>query len=274
MNLFTSNPVKVRAVYSTVKVRRRILFIVQSIGGCMKSFFKRALRTLFVLTAISAVLCTVISCEQPKSSSTAVYQNDSAVWKAIIQQHFSSLDGNVYKSTYGDWVKFFIVDGELKMFKGSCSYDNSSKATYKISAEEAKAKTFDQLCNEDTDGHFGTYVALEISDATPNNGKMLLLKSGQHLNYSDGNCYENSSVKGNVQHKDCFIPTYISISGNTIIWLEYYSTAVYNEGAAGTACFANYSTALNYLPYSKGSWYITEYSKNASSNLQYWTLVE
>ena len=119
-----------------------------------------------------------------------------------------------------------------------------------------------------------TYVALEISDATPNNGKMLLLKSGQHSNYFDGYCYENSSVKGNEQHKDCFIPTYISISGNTIIWLEYNSEAVHNEGAAGTSCFANYSTALNYLPYSKGSWFITEYSKNASSNLQYWTLVE
>ena len=238
----------------------------------MKSFFKRALRTLFILTAISAVLCTVISCELPKSSSTAVYQNDSAVWKAIIQQHFSSLDGNVYKSTYGDWVKFFIEDGELKMFKGSGTYGESFNAT--ISAEDARTKTFTELCSEDKDGHFGTYVALEISDATPNNGKMLLLKSGQHSNYFDGYCYENSSVKGNEQHKDCFIPTYISISGNTIIWLEYNSEAVHNEGAAGTACFANYSTALNYLPYSKGSWFITEYSKNASSNLQYWTLVE
>lgn len=274
MNLFTSNPVKVRAVYSTVKVRRGILFIVQSIGGCMKSFFKRALRTLFILTAISAVLCTVISCEQPGSSSAVLYQNTNLIWKNVIKENFSALDGNVYKASYGDWVKFFIEDGELKMFKGSCTYDSNYNATYTISAEGAKTKTFTQLCKEDPDGHFGTYVALEISDATPNNGKMLLLKSGQHLNYSDGNCYENSSVKGNVQHKDCFIPTYISISGNTIIWLEYYSTAVYNEGAAETACFANYSTALNYLPYSKGSWSITEYSKNASSNLQYWTLVE
>lgn len=240
----------------------------------MKSFFKRALCTLFVLTVTSVALCTVISCELPSDSSTVIYQNDSAGWKAIIQQHFSSLNGNVYQSSSGDWVKFFIEDGELKMFKGSCTYDSNYNATYTISAEGAKTKTFTQLCKEDPDGHFGTYVALEISDATPNNGKMLLLKSGQHLNYSDGNCYENSSAKGNVQHKDCFIPTYISISGNTIIWLEYYSTAVHNEGAAGTACFANYSTALNYLPYSKGSWFITEYSKNASSNLQYWTLVE
>ena len=242
----------------------------------MKSFFKRALRTLFVLTAISAVLCTVISCEQPKSSSTAVYQNDSAVWKAIIQQHFSSLDGNVYKASYGDWVKFFIVDGELKMFKGSCSYDNSSKATYKISAEGAKTKTFTQLCKEDPDGHFGTYVALEISDATPNNGKMLLLKSDNHINYGAGYCYENPAI-GTEAHHDCYIPTYISISESSILWMEYYSTEIYNDGATGTACtacFANYSTALNYLPYSKGSWFITEYSKNASSNLQYWTLVE
>lgn len=237
----------------------------------MKSFFKRALRTLFVLTAASAVLCTVISCEQPDSSSTVLYQNTNLIWKTVIKENFSALDGNVYKSSYGDWVKFFIENGELKMFKGSCTYDNNYNATYKISAEDAKSKTFDELCSEDTAGHFGTYVALEISDATPNNGKMLLLKSGQHLNYSDDNCYENSSVKGGEQHKDCFIPTYISISGNTIIWLEYWSTAV---GAAGTACFANYSTALNYLPYSKGSWYNTEYSKNASSNLQYWTLVE
>lgn len=266
MNLFTSNPVKVRAVYSTVKVRRGILFIVQSIGGCMKSFFKRALRTLFILTAISAVLCTVISCEQPGSSSAVLYQNTNLLWKNVIKENFSALDGNVYKASYGDWVKFFIEDGELKMFRSSYPY--------MISAEDARTKTFTELCSEDKDGHFGTYVALEISDATPNNGKMLLLKSGQHSNYSDGNCYENSSVKGNEQHKDCFIPTYISISGNTIIWLEYWSTTVYNEGAAGTACFANYSTALNYLPYSKGSWDITEYSKNASSNLQYWTLVE
>ena len=272
MNLFTSNPVKVRAVYSTVKVRRRILFIVQSIGGCMKSFFKRALRTLFVLTAISAVLCTVISCEQPGSSSAVLYQNTNLIWKNVIKENFSALDGNVYKASYGDWVKFFIEDGELKMFKGSGTYGESFNAT--ISAEDARTKTFTELCSEDKDGHFGTYVALEISDATPNNGKMLLLKSGQHSNYFDGYCYENSSVKGNEQHKDCFIPTYISISGNTIIWLEYNSEAVHNEGAAGTACFANYSTALNYLPYSKGSWFITEYSKNASSNLQYWTLVE
>lgn len=274
MNLFTSNPVKVRAVYSTVKVRRGILFIVQSIGGCMKSFFKRALRTLFILTAISAVLCTVISCEQPGSSSAVLYQNTNLGWKIVIKENFSALDGNVYKSSYGDWVKFFIEDGELKMFKGSCSYGNSSKATYKISAEEAKSKTFTQLCKEDPDGHFGTYVALEISDATPNNGKMLLLKSGRHSNYSDGNCYENSSVKGTEQHKDCFIPTYISISGNTIIWLEYYSTAVHNEGAAETACFAKYSTALNYLPYSKGSWTNAEYAKKANANVSLWTLVE
>lgn len=264
---------KARAVYSTVKVRRRNLFIIQSIGGCMKSFFKRALRTLFVLTAISAVLCTVISCEQPKSSSTAVYQNDSAVWKAIIQQHFSSLDGNVYKSTYGDWVKFFIVDGELKMFKGSCSYDNSSKATYKISAEEAKAKTFDQLCNEDTDGHFGTYVALEISDATPNNGKMLLLKSDNHINYRAGYCYENPAI-GTEAHHDCYIPTYISISESSILWMEYYSTEIYNDEPTGTACFAKYSTALNYLPYSKGSWTNAEYAKKANANVSLWTLVE
>lgn len=239
----------------------------------MKSFFKRALRSLFVLTVASVILCTVISCELPSSSSTVLYQNTNLSWKTVIKENFSALDGNVYKSSHGDWVKFFIEDDELKMFKGSCTYSNGN-ATYTISAEDARTKTFTELCSEDKDGHFGTYVALEISDATPNNGKMLLLKSGQHLNYSDGNCYENSSVKGNVQHKDCFIPTYISISGNTIIWLEYYSTAVYNEGAAGTACFANYSTALNYLPYSKGSWSITEYSKNASSNLQYWTLVE
>lgn len=240
----------------------------------MKSFFKRTLRILFVLTVASVALCTVISCEQPSGSSTVLYQNTSLNWKTVIKENFSALDGNVYKSSYGDWVKFFIEDGELKMFKGSCTYDASYNATYKISAEAAKSKTFTELCSEDKDGHFGTYVALEISDATPNNGKMLLLKSGQHSNYSDGNCYENSSVKENKQHKDCFIPTYISISGNTIIWLEYYSTTVYNEGATGTACFANYSTALNYLPYSKGSWTITEYSKNASSNLQYWTLVE
>ena len=236
----------------------------------MKSFFKRALRTLFILTAISAVLCTVISCEQPGSSSAVLYQNTNLNWKTVVKGNFSVLDGNVYKSSFGDWVKFFIEDGELKMFKPSAG-DNWQPV---ISAEAAKTKTFTELCSEDKDGHFGTYAALEISDATPNNGKMLLLKSGQHLNYSDGNCYENSSVKGNEQHKDCFIPTYISISGNTIIWLEYYSTAVYNEGAAETACFANYSTALNYLPYSKGSWDNTEYSKNASSNLQYWTLVE
>ena len=232
----------------------------------MKSFFKRALRTLFILTAISAVLCTVISCEQPGSSSAVLYQNTNLIWKNVIKENFSALDGNVYKASFGDWVKFFIEDGELKMFRGSYPYT--------ISAEDARTKPFTQLCKEYPEGHFGTYVALEISDATPNNGKMLLLKSGQHSNYSDGSCYENSSVKGNVQHKDCFIPTYISISGNTIIWLEYYSTAVYNEGAAGTACFANYSTALNYLPYSKGSWTNAEYSKNVSSNLQYWTLVE
>lgn len=272
MNLFTSNPVKVRAVYSTVKVRRGILFIVQSIGGCMKSFFKRALRTLFILTAISAVLCTVISCEQPGSSSAVLYQNTNLIWKTVIKENFSALDGNVYKASYGDWVKFFIEDDELKMFKGS--YTPGSNAICTIRVEDAREKTFTELCKEDKKGQFGTYVALEISDETPNNGKMLLLKSGQHSNYSDGYCYENSSVKGNVQHKDCYIPTYISISGNTIIWLEYYSEAVYNDGAKGTACFANYSTALNYLPYSKGSWYITEYSKNASSNLQYWTLVE
>lgn len=236
----------------------------------MKSFFKRALRTLFILTVASVILCTVISCEQPGSSSAVLYQNTNLIWKNVIKENFSALDGNVYKASFGDWVKFFIEDGELKMFKPS-EGDNWQPVN---SAEAAKTKTFDALCNEDGAGHFGTYVALEISDATPNNGKMLLLKSGQHSNYSDGNCYENSSVKRNEQHKDCFIPTYISISGNTIIWLEYYSTAVYNEGAAGTACFANYSTALNYLPYSKGSWSITEYSKNASSNLQYWTLVE
>ena len=176
----------------------------------MKSFFKRALRTLFILTAISAVLCTVISCELPSSSSTVLYQNTNLLWKNVIKENFSALDGNVYKASYGDWVKFFIEDGELKMFKGSCTYDSNYNATYTISAEDARTKTFTQLCSEDKDGHFGTYVALEISDATPNNGKMLLLKSGQHLNYSDGNCYENSSVKGNVQHKDCFIPTYIS----------------------------------------------------------------
>ena len=273
MNLFTSNPVKVRAVYSTVKVRRGILFIVQSIGGCMKSFFKRALRTLFILTAISAVLCTVISCEQPGSSSAVLYQNTNLIWKNVIKENFSALDGNVYKSSYGDWVKFFIEDDELKMFKGSCTYDESFNATYTISAEDARTKTFTELCSEDKDGHFGTYVALEISDETPNNGKMLLLKSDNHINYGAGYCYENPAI-GTEAHHDCFIPTYISISGNTIIWLEYYSTAVHNEGAEGTACFANYSTALNYLPYSKGSWYTTEYSKNASSNLQYWTLVE
>lgn len=239
----------------------------------MKSFFKRALRTLFILTAISAVLCTVISCEQPSSSSTVLYQNTNLLWKNVIKENFSALDGNVYKASFGDWVKFFIEDGELKMFKGSCSYDNSSKATYKISAEEAKSKTFDQLCKEDPYGHFGTYVALEISDATPNNGKMLLLKSDNHINYGAGYCYENPAI-GTEAHHDCYIPTYISISESSILWMEYYSTEIYNDGAKGTACFANYSTALNYLPYSKGSWHITEYSKNASSNLQYWTLVE
>ncbi|MGN0731365.1 MAG: hypothetical protein ACI4MA_05570 [Treponema sp.] len=240
----------------------------------MKSFFKRTLRILFVLTAISTVLCTVISCEQPTDSSSTVYQSTNLIWKTVIKENFSTLDGNVYKSSCGDWVKFFIEDGELKMFNGSCTYDNNWNATYKISAEDAKSKTFAELCNADTDGHFGTYVAFEISDATPNNGKMLLLKSENHSNYGDGYCYEKPAIKGNEQHKDCFIPTYISISGNTIIWLEYYSTAVYNEGATGTACFANYSTALNYLPYSKGSWINTEYSKNASANLKCWTLVE
>ena len=240
----------------------------------MKSFFKRALRTLFILTAISAVLCTVISCEQPGSSSAVLYQNTNLIWKNVIKENFSALDGNVYKASYGDWVKFFIVDGELKMFKGSCSYDNSSKATtYKISAEEAKSKTFDQLCNEDKAGHFGTYVALEISDATPNNGKMLLLKSDNHINYGAGYCYENPAI-GTEAHHDCYIPTYISISGNTIIWLEYYSTAVYNDGATETACFAKYSTALNYLPYSKGSWKNAEYAKKANANVSLWTLVE
>lgn len=236
----------------------------------MKSFFKRALRTLFILTAISAVLCTVISCEQPGSSSAVLYQNTNLIWKTVIKENFSALDGNVYKSSYGDWVKFFIEDGELKMF-----------SSYMIPAEDAKEKSFDALCSEDKSGDFGTYVALEISDATPNNGKMLLLKSGRHSNWYDGYCYEKPSVKGQEPHKDCFIPTYISISGNTIIWLRYNSQEIYNEDfvyenniPAGTACFANYSTALNYLPYSKGSWHITEYSKNASSNLQYWTLVE
>lgn len=238
----------------------------------MKSFFKRALRTLFVLTAASVILCTVISCELPSSSSTVLYQNTNSGWKTVIKENFSALDGNVYKASFGDWVKFFIEDGELKMFKGSCTYSNHN-ATYTISAEAAKSKTFDQLCKDDPDGHFGTYVALEISDATPNNGKMLLLKSGQHSNHSDGNCYENPAI-GTEAHPDCYIPTYISISGNTIIWLEYYSTAVHNDSAAGTACFANYLTALNYLPYSKGTWFNTVYSKNASSNLQYWTLVE
>ncbi|MGN0740558.1 MAG: hypothetical protein ACI4LX_10355 [Treponema sp.] len=240
----------------------------------MKSFFKRALRSIFILSAAVFAFCTVISCEQPKGSSTTLYQNTSTNWKSVIKANFSSLDGNVYKASWGDWVKFFIDDGELKMFKGSYTYDFSWNAPYKISAENAKSKTFAELCTEDTDGHFGTYVALEISDATPNNGKMLLLKSGQHLNYDAGNCYENPSVQGNVQHEGCFIPTYITISGNTIIWLEYYSTAVCNEGATGTACFAKYSTALNYLPYSKGSWTDTEYSKSASSNLKCWTLVE
>lgn len=235
----------------------------------MKSFFKRALRTLVVLTAISAVLCTVISCEQPKSSSTAVYQNDSAVWKAIIQQHFSSLDGNVYKSTYGDWVKFFIVDGELKMFNPS----KDSNWQPVISAEAAKTLTYNELCENDNKGHRGTFVALEISDETPNNGKMLLLKSDNHINYGAGYCYENPAI-GTEAHHDCYIPTYISISESSILWMEYYSTEIYNDEATGTACFAKYSTALNYLPYSKGSWSITEYSKNASSNLQYWTLVE
>ena len=269
MNLFTSNPVKVRAVYSTVKVRRGILFIVQSIGGCMKSFFKRALRTLFILTAISAVLCTVISCEQPGSSSAVLYQNTNLIWKNVIKENFSALDGNVYKASYGDWVKFFIEDGELKMFNPSKDINWQPV----ISAEAAKTLTYNELCENDKKGHRGTFVALGISDETPNNGKMLLLKSDNHINYGAGYCYENPAI-GTDAHHDCFIPTYISISGNTIIWLEYYSTAVHNEGAEGTACFANYSTALNYLPYSKGSWYTTEYSKNASSNLQYWTLVE
>ena len=235
----------------------------------MKSFFKRALRTLFILTAISAVLCTVISCEQPKSSSTAVYQNDSAVWKAIIQQHFSSLDGNVYKSTYGDWVKFFIVDGELKMFNPSKDINWQPV----ISAEAAKTLTYNELCENDKKGHRGTFVALGISDETPNNGKMLLLKSDNHINYGAGYCYENPAI-GTEAHHDCYIPTYISISESSILWMEYYSTEIYNDEATGTACFAKYSTALNYLPYSKGSWTNAEYSKNASSNLQYWTLVE
>lgn len=236
----------------------------------MKSFFKRALRTLFVLTVASVILCTVISCELPSSSSTFLYQNTDLNWKTVVKGNFSVLDGNVYKSSFGDWVKFFIEDGELKMFKPS-EGDNWQPV---ISAEAAKTKTFDALCNEDGAGHFGTYVALEISDATPNNGKMLLLKSGQHSNWFDGYCYENPSVKGQEPHKDCFIPTYISISGNTIIWLEYNSKAVYNEGAAGTACFANYSTALNYLPYSKGSWTNAEYAKKANANVSLWTLVE
>lgn len=273
MNLFTSNPVKVRAVYSTVKVRRGILFIVQSIGGCMKSFFKRALRTLFILTAISAVLCTVISCEQPGSSSAVLYQNTNLIWKNVIKENFSALDGNVYKASYGDWVKFFIEDGELKMFKGSCTYDSNYNATYTISAEGAKTLTYNELCENDNKGHRGTFVALEISDETPNNGKMLLLKSDNHINYGAGYCYENPAI-GTEAHHDCYIPTYISISESSILWMEYYSTEIYNDRAKGTACFAKYSTALNYLPYSKGSWTNAEYAKKANANVSLWTLVE
>ena len=269
MNLFTSNPVKVRAVYSTVKVRRRILFIVQSIGGCMKSFFKRALRTLFILTAISAVLCTVISCEQPGSSSAVLYQNTNLIWKTVIKENFSALDGNVYQSSYGDWVKFFIEDGELKMFNPS--KDNNWQPV--ISAEAAKTLTYNELCENDNKGHRGTFVALEISDETPNNGKMLLLKSDNHINYGAGYCYENPAI-GTEAHHDCYIPTYISISESSILWMEYYSTEIYNDGATGTACFAKYSTALNYLPYSKGSWTNAEYAKKANANVSLWTLVE
>ena len=230
MNLFTSNPVKVRAVYSTVKVRRGILFIVQSIGGCMKSFFKRALRTLFILTAISAVLCTVISCEQPSSSSAVLYQNTNLIWKNVIKENFSALDGNVYKASFGDWVKFFIEDGELKMFRGSYPYT--------ISAEDAKTLTYNELCENDNKGHRGTFVALEIADETPNNGKMLLLKSDNHINYGAGYCYENPAI-GTEAHHDCYMPTYISISESSILWMEYYSTEI-NDGATGTACFAKY----------------------------------
>lgn len=241
----------------------------------MKSFFKRALRTLFVLTVASVILCTVISCELPSSSSTFLYQNTDLNWKTVVKGNFSVLDGNVYKSSFGDWVKFFIEDDELKMFKGSCTYPNNdySNPTYKISAEGAKTKTFTELCSEDKDGHFGTYVALEISDATPNNGKMLLLKSDNHINYGAGYCYENPAI-GTEAHHDCYIPTYISISESSILWMEYYSTEIYNDGATRTACFAKYSTALNYLPYSKGSWTNAEYAKKANANVSLWTLVE
>ena len=102
---------------------------------------------------------------------------------------------------------------------------------------------------------------------------MLLLKSDNHINYGAGYCYENPAI-GTEAHHDCYIPTYISISESSILWMEYYSTEIYNDGATRTACFAKYSTALNYLPYSKGSWTNAEYAKKANANVSLWTLVE
>lgn len=189
----------------------------------------------FLLIFSIFVSCTPPNSESPNSTEKIITQEDLE-WTEYITKNYSILDEKVYEGDY-DWIKFFILDNQLKFFQSD-----------KSKPSDIHQKTYEELKKEIPNGTSGTVVAINSSKNIPEGGKMILLKTDSHQNYSSGCCYENNSI-GEEVHSNCFIPMYLSVMSKCVIQACYYSENIKNEGATGTACFYNYQTAINNLNY-------------------------
>ncbi|MCQ2599972.1 MAG: hypothetical protein MJ184_01255 [Treponema sp.] len=212
----------------------------------MKSLVNKLRYVVAALAISAAVVVGVTSCTPPNASGS--------------NPNYTSA---VFKSSEGDWFKLFYEDGKVtKYFAPSVTYDDSWNATYAVSVEDGKSKSYDELIAVNPIGCYGIFENVEGDYPTPNGGKMLLLKTASHTNYTEGYCYEDASI-GTEKHSDCYIPCVYEVSsdGNTVVFLQYYNTGIKNEGKTGTACFKNKTTAIENLPYAKSTWSTTTYTK-------------
>lgn len=203
----------------------------------MKNIFKN-LRFVVAALVIGAAVVTLFGCAQPSLPQSTIVKSGSAEFANIINS-YAELNGNIYLATNkaGDWFKVFVENGEMKIYHSGYPYPTVSTGT---------DKSYNDLITQDSNCTAGVVIAIDNADIPTYGGKMLLIKTSNHVNY-DANYTP-------VVHNGCYIPVYISPVGNTISILEFY-----NEKSD----FETEADGLANLPYSKGgTWsHSTTYTK-------------